>query len=57
MLRQVLTQFPFTTLVIAGQLLFFAIFMGALGWVMRSGSKDAYEYMSDLPFRKGELDE
>jgi hypothetical protein len=57
MLRQVLTQFPFTTLALVGQLLFFALFIGALGWVVRSGSKEAYEYMSSLPFRKGESDE
>jgi hypothetical protein len=57
MLKQVLTQFPFTTLVLVGQLIFFAVFIGALGWVVRSGSDEAYEYMSGLPFRKGESDE
>jgi len=57
MLREVLTKFPFTTLVLVGQLLFFAIFVGALGWIFRPGSKRVYGYLEKLPFQAGELDE
>lgn len=56
-MRQVLSQFPFTTLVLVGQLMFFTIFVGAIFWVFRKGSKEAYGYLSEIPFRKGGRDE
>lgn len=56
-MKQVLTQFPFTSLVVAGQLIFFTIFIGAILWVTRRGSAEAYKYLSDLPFEKGAGDE
>jgi cbb3-type cytochrome oxidase subunit 3 len=57
MKSQVLSQFPFTTPVLIGQLIFFSVFIGALGWVVRKGSKEAYDYLSDLPFQNGAGDE
>ncbi len=51
--RDVLTQFPLMSLVITGQLLFFAIFVGALIWVFRRKSRAFYEQLSKLPMDEG----
>lgn len=56
MMREVLSQFPFTTLVLTGQLIFFSIFVGALFWVFRPGSKRTYQHLENLPF-EGERNE
>lgn len=49
MFKQVLTQFPYLNLVLVGQLMFFAIFVGALFWVFRPGSKECYRRLSAMP--------
>ncbi len=51
--RDVLTHFPFLSLVVIGQLLFLTIFVGALFWVFRKGSKSFYDRMSSLPIDNG----
>lgn len=47
--RDVLTHFPFMSLVLVGQLTFFAVFVGALFWVFRRGSKGFYQNLAELP--------
>ncbi len=49
MKQQFLKNFPHMDLVVVGQLLFFAVFLCALVWVFRSGSKAFYEKLSTLP--------
>lgn len=44
-----LKNFPHMDLVVMGQLLFFAVFVAALIWVFRSGSKGFYEKLAELP--------
>lgn len=51
--KNFLTHFPFMSLVLAGQLLFFAIFVGALFWVFRRGSTNYYQRLSQLPIDEG----
>lgn len=51
--RDVLTHFPFMTLVIFGQLLFFAIFVGAIIWVYRKKSGAFYQHLSNMPLDDG----
>jgi hypothetical protein len=50
MKQQFLKNFQHMDLVVVGQLLFFAVFVAALLWVFRSGSKGFYEKLSALPF-------
>jgi cbb3-type cytochrome oxidase subunit 3 len=52
--RDVLTHFPIIDLVVAGQLIFFTVFMGALIWVYRRGSKKFYAGLAALPLEDGE---
>jgi cbb3-type cytochrome oxidase subunit 3 len=51
--RNVLTHFPFLDLVVAGQLIFFAVFVGALIWIFRRGSKRFYDGLAALPLEDG----
>jgi cbb3-type cytochrome oxidase subunit 3 len=51
--RNVLTHFPFMNLVIFGQLLFFAIFVGAIIWVYRKKSGVFYQQLSNMPLDDG----
>lgn len=51
--RNVLTHFPFMSLVIFGQLLFFAIFVGAIIWVYRRKSGEFYRQLSNMPLDDG----
>ncbi len=44
-----LANFPFMSLVVAGQLLFLAVFLAALFWVFRSGSRAFYDKLAVLP--------
>jgi cbb3-type cytochrome oxidase subunit 3 len=48
-MSEVFKQFPMINLVLVGQLLFFTIFLGALLWVFRKGSKDFYQQLAELP--------
>ncbi len=50
--HDVLTHFPFLDLVVAGQLIFFTVFVGALFCVFRKGSKEYYDYLAQLPLGK-----
>ncbi len=54
MIQQFLSNFPFLDLVVAGQLLFFTIFLGALAWVFRSGSREFYDKLAALPLDEKE---
>ncbi|MGZ3653244.1 MAG: CcoQ/FixQ family Cbb3-type cytochrome c oxidase assembly chaperone [Bdellovibrionota bacterium] len=54
MYRELLVRFPLIDLVLVGQLIFFAIFCGALGWIFRKGSKEFYETLANQPLEKGE---
>lgn len=54
MKQQFLSNFPFLDLVVVGQLLFFTIFLGALVWVFRSGSKEFYDKLAALPLEDKE---
>lgn len=49
MMKQVVSTFPLINLVLVGQLLFFTIFVGALAWVFRKGSKPYYDQLAQLP--------
>ena len=40
-------------LVVLGELMFFAIFVFALIWVFRSGSKGFYDQLANLPLDNG----
>ena len=52
--RDVLTHFPLMSLVVFGQLLFFAIFLGAIVWVFRRRSREFYQDLSQMPLRENE---
>lgn len=52
MKQEFLKNFPFMDLVVAGQLIFFAIFVGAVFWVFRSGSKNFYQKLAALPLEE-----
>lgn len=49
MIREFLKNCPYVDLAVAGQLIFFALFVAALAWVSRRGSKEFYEKLSQLP--------
>ncbi len=49
MKQSFLKNFPFMDLVVVGQLLFFTVFVCAIIWVFRSGSKGFYEKLAALP--------
>jgi len=49
MKQNFLKNFPLMDLVVVGQLLFFTIFLCALVWVFRSGSKGFYDKLAALP--------
>jgi cbb3-type cytochrome oxidase subunit 3 len=44
-----LANFPFMSLAVIGQLLFFTVFVAAVLWVFRTGSKSFYEKLAALP--------
>ena len=54
MFKDLLVQFPLINLVLVGQLLFFAIFIGALAWVFRPGSNEFYENLARMPQEREE---
>ena len=54
MKQEFLRNFPMMDLVVVGQLLFFTVFVAALLWVFRSGSKGFYEKLAALPFDEKE---
>ncbi len=47
-----LSQFNDIYLVVIGFFLFFSVFIGAVFWVYRKGSKKHYDYLSQLPLRE-----
>lgn len=47
------SHFPWLNLVVVGELMFLALFIGALIWVFRKGSKEFYAQLSELPLEKG----
>jgi hypothetical protein len=49
MYRDVLTHFPWTSLVLTSELIFFAVFSGSLFWIFRKGSKDFYDRLANMP--------
>ncbi len=50
-----LSQFNDIYLVVIGLFLFFSVFIGAVFWAYRKGSKKHYEYLSKLPLREENL--
>lgn len=54
MKQQVLAHFTDIYLIAIGFFLFFSVFLGAIFWVCRKGSKKNYEYLSQLPLREEE---
>ncbi len=54
MKQEFLKNFPLMDLVVVGQLLFFTVFVAALFWVFRSGSKEFYQKLAHLPLDRKE---
>lgn len=54
MIRQVLAYFPLMDLVLVGQLLFLALFLGVVAWVFRKGSGKFYDSLSRVPLEDNE---
>lgn len=52
MYKEVLKHFPMIDLVVAGELIFFTVFVCSLIWIFRRGSKDFYDRLSKIPFEK-----
>lgn len=52
MIREFLRNCPYVDLAVAGQLIFFCLFLAALVWVFRNGSKDFYDKLSQLPLEE-----
>ncbi len=50
-----LSQFNDVYLIVIGFFLFFSVFIGAVFWVYRKGSKKHYDYLSKLPLREENL--
>ncbi len=50
-----LSQFNDIYLVAIGFFLFFSVFIGAVFWAYRKGSKKHYDYLSKLPLREENL--
>jgi hypothetical protein len=58
MIREFLKAYPYLDLAVAGQVIFFLVFVAAIFWVFRSGSGGFYERLSRMPFeREGGSDE
>ena len=57
MYSEVLKQFPMLDLVVVGELIFFTVFVSALVWVFRRGSKEFYDKLSRMPLEEGSSDE
>ncbi len=49
----VLAKFPLMNLVCTGEVIFFLVFLAALVWVFRKGSKNFYKELSNLPTQEG----
>lgn len=54
MKNQVLQLFPYIDLVVAGQLIFFTVFVGALFWVFRRGGSSFYDQLARMPLDEQE---
>ena len=52
--KELLARFPMIDLVLAGELIFFAIFVGSLFWVFRRNSQDFYSHLAAMPLEEGE---
>jgi cbb3-type cytochrome oxidase subunit 3 len=55
-IRDVLSHFHLPLLSCVGLLLFMGVFIGALMWVFRRGSKEFYQKLSDLPLDRVQQD-
>lgn len=53
MIREFLKNCPYVDLAVIGQLIFFVLYITALVWVFRSGSKSFYERLARLPLENG----
>lgn len=57
MIAQAFARFPMVWLTCIGLLLFMGVFIGALLWANRKGSRDFYARMAAIPMeREGETD-
>jgi hypothetical protein len=53
-IREFLKNYPYIDLAVAGQIIFFLLFVAAIFWVFRRGSGQFYEKLSHIPLdRKG----
>jgi cbb3-type cytochrome oxidase subunit 3 len=50
-----LSQFNDIYLIVIGFFLFFSVFIGAVLWAYRKGSKKHYDYLSQLPLHEENL--
>lgn len=51
MIQRVLSHYHLPGLTCLGLILFMSIFIGALIWVFRKGSKNVYETLEQLPLK------
>ena len=54
MIREFLKNYPYMDLAVAGQLIFFTLFVMAIFWVFRRGSYSFYQELSRMPLEKKE---
>ena len=52
MIQRVLSHYTMPALSGLGLLLFMGVFLGALVWVFRKGSREFYSNLSDLPMKE-----
>ncbi len=52
MIKEALKSFPMIWLTCVGLLIFFAVFLGVLSWVLRKGSKSIYQKTENIPFEE-----
>jgi cbb3-type cytochrome oxidase subunit 3 len=52
MKQQALAHFTDSYLIVIAFFLFLSVFLGYTIWVCRKGSKEHYDYLSQLPFRE-----
>ncbi len=54
MKSQVLSNFAWTDLTVVAFLIFLGLFIFAVYWTFRKGSKDFYDNVGNLPFDEGQ---
>jgi cbb3-type cytochrome oxidase subunit 3 len=54
LIKEALTHFPLPALTCIGLVLFISVFVGAVFWVYRPGSRAFYEALERTPLQDGE---